>query len=60
VNEIDKVILFAGGGTAGHLMPAINIALEIKRQASQFNSVFVGKIGGIELGIVKKFGFECR
>ena len=62
MNEIrnEKRILFAGGGTAGHLMPAINIAMEMQRQSKEFRALFVGKKQGIESGLVKKFGFECR
>jgi UDP-N-acetylglucosamine--N-acetylmuramyl-(pentapeptide) pyrophosphoryl-undecaprenol N-acetylglucosamine transferase len=53
-------VLFAGGGTAGHLMPAINIALALARKDQSFSALFIGKRGGMEAGIVKRFGFEIR
>jgi UDP-N-acetylglucosamine--N-acetylmuramyl-(pentapeptide) pyrophosphoryl-undecaprenol N-acetylglucosamine transferase len=53
-------VLFAGGGTAGHLMPAINIALELKRLDNRLRALFVGRVNGMESAIVKKFGFEIR
>ena len=55
-----KRVLFAGGGTGGHLMPAINIALELRRQDSQSQALFVGRKDGMEKAIVEKFGFEIR
>ncbi|OGC94882.1 MAG: undecaprenyldiphospho-muramoylpentapeptide beta-N-acetylglucosaminyltransferase [candidate division Zixibacteria bacterium RBG_16_53_22] len=53
-------VLFAGGGTGGHLMPAINIAIELRRQDSQLQALFVGRKDGMEKAIVEKFGFEIR
>lgn len=51
-------LLFAGGGTAGHLMPAINIAMEMTRIESRIRPLFVGRRGGIEKEIVQQRGFE--
>ena len=53
-----KRILFAGGGTAGHLMPAINIAREIVALNKEIEPRFVGKKNGMESRIVKGYGFE--
>ncbi len=57
-DEESKRILFAGGGTAGHLMPAINIAKEMMRLDSKIKPLFVGKKNGMERKIVNRFGFE--
>ena len=53
-------VLFAGGGTAGHLMPAINIALQMTELDKSIESLFIGKKGGMEAAIVSKFGFQIR
>ncbi|HTR81529.1 MAG TPA: undecaprenyldiphospho-muramoylpentapeptide beta-N-acetylglucosaminyltransferase [Bacteroidota bacterium] len=51
-------ILFAAGGTGGHLFPAIAIAEEIKKQKSDVNIGFVGTKNKIEARVVPSKGFE--
>lgn len=53
-------ILFAGGGTAGHLMPAINIASEMIKANENVKPLFVGKRGGMERDIVSRFGYDIE
>ncbi|MEE9554651.1 MAG: undecaprenyldiphospho-muramoylpentapeptide beta-N-acetylglucosaminyltransferase [candidate division Zixibacteria bacterium] len=53
-------ILFAGGGTAGHLMPAINIATEMTKMNRKIKPLFVGKKGGMEQDIVGRYGYEIE
>ncbi len=53
-------VLFAGGGTGGHLMPAINIALALSRKSGNLQALFIGKKNGMEAPIVKRFGFQIR
>jgi UDP-N-acetylglucosamine--N-acetylmuramyl-(pentapeptide) pyrophosphoryl-undecaprenol N-acetylglucosamine transferase len=55
-----KRILFAGGGTAGHLVPAINIALAMKSIDRAMTTLFIGKRSGIEKQMVEKLGFDIR
>lgn len=55
-----KRILFAGGGTAGHLVPAINIALAMKSIDDATMPLFIGKRNGIERQMVEKLGFDIR
>lgn len=53
-------ILLAGGGTAGHINPAIAIA-EYAVSADSSNKVlFVGKKGGMESRLVPQAGFDIR
>jgi UDP-N-acetylglucosamine--N-acetylmuramyl-(pentapeptide) pyrophosphoryl-undecaprenol N-acetylglucosamine transferase len=53
-----KVIL-AGGGTGGHVIPALAIAQELK---SKFGAevIFIGTPRGIETRLVPQAGFELR
>lgn len=55
-----KRIIFAGGGTAGHLMPAINIALEMVKLNHTIEPFFVGKKEGMEKRIVENYRFEIE
>lgn len=53
-------ILLAGGGTAGHINPAIAIA-EYAVSADSHNKVlFVGKGGGMESRLVPQAGFDIK
>jgi len=51
-------ILFAGGGTGGHLIPAINIAGTLAKKMPDAELRFVGIKGGMEKDIVEKNGYE--
>jgi UDP-N-acetylglucosamine--N-acetylmuramyl-(pentapeptide) pyrophosphoryl-undecaprenol N-acetylglucosamine transferase len=48
-------ILLAGGGTGGHVIPALAIAEELKRRGH--DAAFVGTARGIETRLVPKSGF---
>ena len=50
-------ILFTGGGTGGHVYPAIAIANTIKSRFPEAEIAFVGTSHGIENKICKKEGF---
>lgn len=54
-----KVIL-AGGGTAGHINPAIAIAQTIKIKEPDAQILFVGNEGGLEQRLVKNAGFSIE
>jgi UDP-N-acetylglucosamine--N-acetylmuramyl-(pentapeptide) pyrophosphoryl-undecaprenol N-acetylglucosamine transferase len=53
-------IIFAGGGTGGHLFPAIAIAQEILKQQSDAQIAFAGTEKGIEFTEVQKQGFPLH
>ena len=53
-------ILFAGGGTGGHLIPAINIASSLRSRLSDAEFLFVGIRGGMEKSIVEKNNFAIE
>ena len=51
-------IIISGGGTGGHLFPAIAIAEEIKLRYPTAEILFVGALGRIEMTKVPAAGFE--
>ena len=53
-------LLLAGGGTGGHVYPAIAIANKIKEHNPDCEILFVGTKNGIESEIVPKAGFELK
>lgn len=50
-------ILFAAGGTGGHLFPAVAIAEEIKKQRASARIAFVGTKDRIEARVIPQKGF---
>jgi len=53
-------IIIAGGGTGGHIFPAIAIANAIKKAAPQTEFLFVGAKGKMEMEKVPQAGFKIE
>jgi UDP-N-acetylglucosamine--N-acetylmuramyl-(pentapeptide) pyrophosphoryl-undecaprenol N-acetylglucosamine transferase len=51
-------IIISGGGTGGHIFPAVAIAKEIKDRKSDAEILFVGAIGKMEMEKVPREGFK--
>lgn len=51
-------ILFAGGGTAGHINPALAVAQYIVKKHPDAKISYIGKTGGMEERLVKNLGFD--
>lgn len=51
-------IIISGGGTGGHIYPAIAIAQEIKKRQSEAEILFVGAKNRMEMQMVPKAGFR--
>jgi len=51
-------ILFAGGGTAGHVEPALAVAAWLKNEKPDWQLTFVGTKNGLENQLVPKAGFD--
>ncbi len=56
----DRYIVFAAGGTGGHLFPAIAVAGELCRRHPGATIVFVGGTRGLETRLVPQAGFRLR
>ncbi|MFT3679993.1 MAG: undecaprenyldiphospho-muramoylpentapeptide beta-N-acetylglucosaminyltransferase [Ferruginibacter sp.] len=53
-------IIIAGGGTGGHIFPAIAIANAIKKERPQANILFVGAKGKMEMEKVPQAGYKIK
>jgi UDP-N-acetylglucosamine--N-acetylmuramyl-(pentapeptide) pyrophosphoryl-undecaprenol N-acetylglucosamine transferase len=52
--------LFAGGGTGGHLYPAVAVANEIKKMKPESEILFVGTKSKIEGRVIPKLGYGFK
>lgn len=60
-NETSKYrFLFAGGGTGGHLFPAIAVAEQIKELKPEADILFIGRKDKIEGTLVPKLGYKFK
>jgi UDP-N-acetylglucosamine--N-acetylmuramyl-(pentapeptide) pyrophosphoryl-undecaprenol N-acetylglucosamine transferase len=55
-----KRIVLAGGGTGGHLYPALAVADELRRRHPHASIVFVGARRGLERRLVPAAGYPLR
>ncbi|TMC10364.1 MAG: UDP-N-acetylglucosamine--N-acetylmuramyl-(pentapeptide) pyrophosphoryl-undecaprenol N-acetylglucosamine transferase [Chloroflexi bacterium] len=53
-------LLISGGGTGGHLMPALAVAQAFRAEEPEGAVLLVGKAGGPEERLVPKAGFELE
>ncbi len=53
-------VVFAGGGTGGHLYPALSIAEAVRRRRPDTDILFIGTQGKIEARVVPEHGFAFR
>lgn len=53
-------IIISGGGTGGHIYPAIAIADEIKSRLPEAQILFVGALGKMEMEKVPKAGYQIK
>jgi UDP-N-acetylglucosamine--N-acetylmuramyl-(pentapeptide) pyrophosphoryl-undecaprenol N-acetylglucosamine transferase len=61
LNEcMSKRIIIAGGGTGGHIFPAIAIANALKRIDKKIEILFVGAKGRMEMEKVPQAGYEIK
>src|SRR4051812_16403205 len=53
-------LIIAGGGTGGHIFPAIAIANAIKQEAPHIDLLFVGAKGKMEMEKVPQAGYKIK
>ncbi|MCI1779158.1 MAG: undecaprenyldiphospho-muramoylpentapeptide beta-N-acetylglucosaminyltransferase [Bacteroidales bacterium] len=53
-------VIISGGGTGGHIFPALSIANAIKRERPDTEFLFVGASGRMEMERVPEAGYEIR
>ncbi len=53
-------VILAGGGTAGHINPAITIARTIKSKCNNAKILFIGNENSLEQKLVTKAGFDIK
>ena len=56
----ERGFLIAGGGTGGHVFPALALAGEIRRRRPGASIVFVGTARGLETTLVPKAGYPLE
>lgn len=57
---MSKRIIISGGGTGGHIFPAISIANALKEKDSSIEILFVGAIGKMEMERVPAAGYPIK
>src|SRR6187431_894812 len=57
---MSRRIIIAGGGTGGHIFPAIAIANALKKKDSSIEILFVGAKGKMEMEKVPQAGYNIK
>jgi UDP-N-acetylglucosamine--N-acetylmuramyl-(pentapeptide) pyrophosphoryl-undecaprenol N-acetylglucosamine transferase len=60
LNKRQKRIIIAGGGTGGHIFPALAIAQALQRQEPEINILFVGAKGKMEMERIPQAGYRIE
>ena len=55
-----KRVIISAGGTGGHIFPAVSTANELKATIEGIEILFVGAVGGMEMTLVPKSGYEIK
>ncbi|KAF5306227.1 hypothetical protein FQR65_LT18595 [Abscondita terminalis] len=53
-------VLLSGGGTGGHIFPAVSIAQEIQKRFPDAEFMFIGALGKMEMEKVPQAGFKIE
>jgi UDP-N-acetylglucosamine--N-acetylmuramyl-(pentapeptide) pyrophosphoryl-undecaprenol N-acetylglucosamine transferase len=53
-------IVIAGGGTAGHVLPALAVANEIRNRFNHAEIVFIGSKGGADEKLIPAENYQIK
>lgn len=53
-------VIFAGGGTGGHINPALSVADYVKARDKDFEALFIGTKKGLETKLVPNAGYDIQ
>jgi UDP-N-acetylglucosamine--N-acetylmuramyl-(pentapeptide) pyrophosphoryl-undecaprenol N-acetylglucosamine transferase len=53
-------IVFAAGGTGGHILPALSVADELRSRSGRLEALFIGTRSGLEGRLVPAAGYRIR
>lgn len=53
-------VIFAGGGTGGHINPAVSIADYVKTRDEEFEALFIGTEKGLEKKLIPSLGYDIE
>lgn len=59
-SDVSKKIIIAGGGTGGHIFPAIAIANALTRIDGSIDILFIGAKGKMEMEKIPQAGYEIK
>jgi UDP-N-acetylglucosamine--N-acetylmuramyl-(pentapeptide) pyrophosphoryl-undecaprenol N-acetylglucosamine transferase len=59
-SKLKMKVIISGGGTGGHIFPAIAIAQELKNRDSAIQILFIGANGKMEMEKVPQAGFDIK
>ena len=58
--EKELRVIISGGGTGGHIFPAVSIANAIRKNHPEAKILFVGALGRMEMQRVPQAGYEIK
>lgn len=58
LNTMNKKVIISGGGTGGHIFPAIAIANALRQLEPEIEILFVGALGRMEMEKVPQAGYD--
>ena len=53
-------VIISGGGTGGHIFPAIAIANALKKKVTEIEILFVGALGKMEMEKIPSAGYKIE